>query len=207
MTEPTRLPKRALDSKTGFQSCSTISKIDWRRNRYTQADIVRAAWGLCLSACCDSKDICYLITLSGRDLPLQDIETSPGPTLNTIPVRLFIQPDQSVEDYLNRVQQDAIEMINHQLLGLAEIKRLDDACRQASTAGSLLVIQHNHEDDGEVNLEDHGLRELKDFYTMDYPLPLRMSCTIQEEGVHLRSFVRYKSMFRASDAVSPKTFP
>ena len=54
--------------------------------RVSAATVMAAAMALTVSAYCFTDDVCYGMTLSGRDDP--DLEEIAGPTLSTVPVRI-----------------------------------------------------------------------------------------------------------------------
>ena len=106
----------------------------------TAATVVATAVALIFSAYCNMDDICYGMTLSGRDEPnLQDIA---GPTLSTVPMCIKIRRDQTVAGLLKEAQETLLNMRRYQHYGLQDIARLpDNGARNASQFRTLLIIQ------------------------------------------------------------------
>lgn len=122
------------------------------------ATVVATAVALILSAYCNMDNICYGMTLSGRDEPeLQDIA---GPTLSTVPMCINIRRDQTVVRLLKEVQENLLNMRRYQHYGLQDIARLsENGARNASQFRTLLVIQQlvgksTGEQDDEVVVRD-----------------------------------------------------
>ncbi|KAL7271990.1 NRPS [Rhizina undulata] len=108
----------------------------------TFATAVRAAWAFVLSRYVDSSDICFGVTLSGRDTDIPGVEDIIGPTAVTVPVRIQIEEKETIEHCLQRIQQQAVDMIPFQHAGLQNIQRLSSDARNACSFRNILVIQN-----------------------------------------------------------------
>ncbi|GKT87879.1 non-ribosomal peptide synthetase protein [Colletotrichum tofieldiae] len=65
-----------------------------------------------------------------------------GPTIATVPVRINVDPDASISDYLQAVQDQAVEMIPFEQTGLQNIaKSGNQDTQQACNFQTLLVVQ------------------------------------------------------------------
>ncbi|NUS89914.1 MAG: amino acid adenylation domain-containing protein, partial [Streptomyces sp.] len=62
-------------------------------------------------------------TTAGRPPHIPHIETMVGLFINTLPVRITLQPSESIGALLKRVQQEQTELLAHQHLGLADIQK------------------------------------------------------------------------------------
>ncbi|OHW95875.1 bacitracin synthase 3 [Colletotrichum incanum] len=69
----------------------------------TAGAVVYAAWAIVLSAHQNSNDVMFATTLSGRELPVLEVENIDGPTVTTVPQRLRIRPQQSLIDFVRDV--------------------------------------------------------------------------------------------------------
>jgi amino acid adenylation domain-containing protein len=108
----------------------------------TQATVFRTAWALVMARYASMTDVVFGSTLSGRTLPIRGIENIDGPTIATVPVRVTFKTDQTVHSLLEAVQQDRIETIPFEQLGLQNIKKVSETARQACDFQSMLVIQN-----------------------------------------------------------------
>ncbi|UKZ82421.1 NRPS [Trichoderma virens FT-333] len=107
----------------------------------TIATVIRAAWAIVLARYCDSDDVTFGTTISGRQAPIPEIMGMVGPTIATVPVRVRINRQQLISDFLEGVQRQAVEMIAFEQYGLQNIAKLGDDARDACDFSSLLVVQ------------------------------------------------------------------
>ncbi|KAK7216380.1 hypothetical protein V2G26_004383, partial [Clonostachys chloroleuca] len=110
-------------------------------NRVTTATVLRAAWAVVLAKYCDSQDICFGATISGRQAPVDGIESMPGPIIATVPIRVQLDTRKSVETFLQDVQTQASEMVSYEQFGLQNISKIGPDAMDACKFSSLFVIQ------------------------------------------------------------------
>jgi amino acid adenylation domain-containing protein/non-ribosomal peptide synthase protein (TIGR01720 family) len=85
--------------------------------------ILRAAWALLISRYSESEDVIFGATLSGRNAPVAGIEQTLGPTITTVPVRITMNGEQAVGEFLQVIQDQATDMIPFEHTGLQNIRR------------------------------------------------------------------------------------
>nr|XP_036577763.1 NRPS protein [Colletotrichum truncatum]KAF6784822.1 NRPS protein [Colletotrichum truncatum] len=107
----------------------------------TAATLVRSAWALAISVSTGLPDVAFGTMVSGRNTPVKGIENITGPTIAAVPVRVKMDPNQTVEAFLQRVQRESIDMIPHEQLGLHNIQRLSKEARLACQFQTMLVVQ------------------------------------------------------------------
>ncbi|KAF7563750.1 hypothetical protein G7046_g406 [Stylonectria norvegica] len=90
----------------------------------TAATMLRASWALVLAAENSSKDVVFPTSLSGRTSALAGILDVMGPTIATVPVRIRVNGEQSVREYLDTVQKQSVEMMPFEHTGLQNIRRM-----------------------------------------------------------------------------------
>ncbi|MET9490260.1 amino acid adenylation domain-containing protein [Nocardia sp. NPDC006630] len=83
--------------------------------------IVQVAWALLLSELTGSADIVFGATVSGRPPELPGAERMVGMLVNTVPVRIALDPAEHLSDLLSRIQREQAALSEHQFLGLDEI--------------------------------------------------------------------------------------
>lgn len=110
----------------------------------TKATIIRAAWALLLARYCDTYDICFGATVSGRQAPVRGLSEMPGPAIATVPIRVQLNKQQSRGEYLRSIQTQAAEMVLFEQFGLQEISKLNSESDEACKFSTLLVIQPLH---------------------------------------------------------------
>ncbi|EID79114.1 non-ribosomal peptide synthetase, partial [Rhodococcus opacus RKJ300 = JCM 13270] len=84
--------------------------------------VIQAAWGMLLSRLLSRDDVVFGATVSGRPPQLPGVENMLGLFINTVPVRVRVDPDESVARLLARLQDEQTSLLDHHHLGLGEIQ-------------------------------------------------------------------------------------
>ncbi|MFE5287459.1 amino acid adenylation domain-containing protein [Nocardia sp. NPDC056611] len=84
---------------------------------------VQAGWALLLAMLTGRTDVVFGGTVSGRPPQLGGVEEMVGLFINTLPVRVRLDPGERVGDLLARVQTEQARLLDHQHVGLAAIHR------------------------------------------------------------------------------------
>ncbi|NMN94234.1 non-ribosomal peptide synthetase [Antrihabitans stalactiti] len=82
---------------------------------------VQAAWALLLAMLTGRTDVVFGGTVSGRPPQLAGVEDMVGLFINTVPVRVQLNPAETVTELLVRIQSNQATMLDHQHIGLADI--------------------------------------------------------------------------------------
>ncbi|MBF6132698.1 non-ribosomal peptide synthetase [Nocardia otitidiscaviarum] len=82
---------------------------------------VQAAWALLLAMLTGRTDVVFGGTVSGRPPQLSGVEDMIGLFINTLPVRVRLDPAERVADLLARVQDEQARLLDHQHIGLAAL--------------------------------------------------------------------------------------
>ncbi|KAI4198548.1 MAG: hypothetical protein LQ350_005207 [Teloschistes chrysophthalmus] len=107
----------------------------------TLPTLIRAAWGILLSAHTGSDDVVFGETMTGRDIPVDGVIEMLGPTLTTVPTRVQLDKTGTIMSLLRNVNQMAAEVIPFQHVGMQNIRRLNEDAAMACDFQNLLVIQ------------------------------------------------------------------
>ncbi|WP_394540544.1 non-ribosomal peptide synthase/polyketide synthase [Lysobacter enzymogenes] len=86
--------------------------------------VIQAAWGILLARLLRRDDVVFGITFADRPAELAGSEQMVGLLINTLPLRLRLQPGESLRDLLRRLQQQQSALLEHSHLGLSEIQRV-----------------------------------------------------------------------------------
>ncbi|EFE65511.1 peptide synthetase 3 [Streptomyces viridosporus ATCC 14672] len=89
----------------------------------TLSTVVQAAWALVLSWTTGRHDVVFGATVSGRPADLPGVESMVGLFINTIPVRVTVDPAESLRDLVVRVQREQSRLVDHHHIGLTDIQR------------------------------------------------------------------------------------
>ncbi|MGL4961012.1 MAG: amino acid adenylation domain-containing protein, partial [Inquilinus sp.] len=95
-----------------------------RRHGLTLGTVVAAAWGLLVAQLTGRRDVTFGLTVNGRPAELAGMERMVGLFINTVPVRLVLDPAEPLAGLMVRLQGEQAGLLAHQHLGLTEIQRL-----------------------------------------------------------------------------------
>jgi amino acid adenylation domain-containing protein len=160
-------------------------------SKLTLATIIRGAWALVSSLYMGHPDVVFGETLTGRSAPVHGIEQIEGPMITTVPIRVRLNLDRPISEFLQTVHAQTVQQIPHEHLGLQNIRRLSKDARVACDLRTGLVL-HPKEDEswGEVDMESvpankflpaddaEAAREALKFNTY----ALMLVCTLDENG-------------------------
>ncbi|MGW0007957.1 amino acid adenylation domain-containing protein, partial [Nocardia grenadensis] len=87
----------------------------------TANTVLQVAWSVLLGRLTGRDDVLFGATVSGRPPELPGVETMVGLFINTIPVRVRFDRNESVRTVLARVQAEQADLLDHHYVGLADI--------------------------------------------------------------------------------------
>ncbi|MFD9546376.1 amino acid adenylation domain-containing protein [Nocardia salmonicida] len=129
-------PTRAVPTLAGIEStetgmlshdlsAATVAALESaaRAAGATVNTLVQAGWSMLLAMLTGRTDVVFGATVSGRPPELPGVEEMVGLFINTVPVRVTLDPSERVSDLLARVQAEQARLMDHQHIGLAAIHR------------------------------------------------------------------------------------
>ncbi|WP_051161501.1 non-ribosomal peptide synthetase [Nocardia brevicatena] len=136
--------------------------------------VLQAAWAIVLGALTGRTDIVFGATVSGRPADLPGVETMVGLFINTVPVRVRIDPAEQVTTLLQRLQEEQAALVAHHHLGLTAIQAcVGDGSRELFD--TLLVFESYPFDPGLVSTASHDGLSIAGFESHEathFPLSL-----------------------------------
>ncbi|MEU4805237.1 amino acid adenylation domain-containing protein [Actinosynnema sp. NPDC023587] len=97
----------------------------WARARgLTLNTVVQGAWAILLGRLTGRDDVVFGAVHSGRPVDLPGMESMVGLFLNTLPVRVRLDPAVPVARLLARLQDEQLDLAAHHHLGLAEVQQV-----------------------------------------------------------------------------------
>jgi amino acid adenylation domain-containing protein/non-ribosomal peptide synthase protein (TIGR01720 family) len=110
-------------------SVSTVEESDYLRIKDFTASMkttinvfFQTAWSVLLAKYCGKNDIVFGAVTSGRPPEVNGMENMVGLFINTIPVRVTLNPSETFSNLLVRIQQNALESSRYQYSSLAQIQ-------------------------------------------------------------------------------------
>ncbi|MEN2976477.1 amino acid adenylation domain-containing protein (plasmid) [Tistrella bauzanensis] len=113
-----------------------------RRAGGTMTTVLQAAWGWLLGAHAGREDVCFGLTTAGRPADLADADSIAGLFINTVPLRLRIDPSETVAGWLAAVQRHMLDLRSHDHLPLARLRGLVQTEGDAGLFDSILVVEN-----------------------------------------------------------------
>ncbi|KAI6360453.1 hypothetical protein MCOR25_006738 [Pyricularia grisea] len=106
----------------------------------TTATIVRGAWALVASMYAGHNDIVFGETLTGRNAPVAGADLIEGPMITTVPIRVAVDKQTRVADFLARIQDQTVSQIPFEHTGLQHIRRVSPDAMEACELRTGLVL-------------------------------------------------------------------
>lgn len=136
--EPPVGSPRRTELKLDIHSTRELS--DAARSRgVTVNTLVQLAWATLLSVFTDRSDVVFGVTVSGRPGELTGVETMVGLFINTVPLRVRLDPAVRVGVQCVALQRDAAMLRDHSYLSHAELRALGSV---GELFDSLLVYEN-----------------------------------------------------------------
>lgn len=181
-------PKAAHHPRLERQMSFSILGLNWGRNDFTPATLIRAAWSIIVANGSGTDEALFGATVTGRQAPVPGIELMAGPTIATVPIRVVIDQDATINHLLGSVQRQAVDMIPFEQTGLQNIAQFNDETTLGSNFQSLLVIQPADQGDNDPHepfLDEPAGDQIKaqgrDFSTY----AIVIECQLELDGINL----------------------
>jgi amino acid adenylation domain-containing protein len=156
--------KLSAETTTALQSLA-------RQHQLTLNTVVQGAWALLLSRYSGESDVVYGNTVSGRPVDLVGAESMVGLFINTLPVRVTLDAEQSLLIWLQQLQTQLVEMRQYEYSPLVEVQGWSEVPRGVPLFDSLVVFENYPVDravlEGQTNLE---IQINSSFDNTNYPL-------------------------------------
>ncbi|MFL5384951.1 MAG: amino acid adenylation domain-containing protein [Longimicrobiaceae bacterium] len=129
-----------------------------RAQGVTLNTVAQAAWALLLARHAGEDDVVFGATVSGRPPEVAGVERTVGLFINTLPVRVRLDAEARVGDWLRAVQQAHAETRQYEYARLVDVHGWSEVPREAPLFESVLVfenypVQMGAADDGAAPLQ------------------------------------------------------
>ncbi len=152
-TEPTPLPAARTGISTSNalyrQSAKTLPssltdqlKALARQHRLTLNTLIQGAWALLLSHYSSKDEVIYGAVVSGRPAELNGVENMVGLFINTLPVHVAVDPNQSLIPWLQARHQQQLDLRRYEATPLTDIQRWSDIPAGNSLFESIVVFEN-----------------------------------------------------------------
>jgi amino acid adenylation domain-containing protein/non-ribosomal peptide synthase protein (TIGR01720 family) len=166
--QPIRAPVFAEEILVEISKTLTSQIHTFMRSRgLTLNSVITAMWGILLGSLTGRDDVVFGSVVSGRPGEVVGVANTIGLFMNTVPTRLILHPEESLTDFVVRLQREHAELIPYHHVRLGEIQR---AVGIGQLFDTLQVIRNNpdhgpaHERvTDSLGLEDASVRDSTNF--------------------------------------------
>ena len=104
--------------------------------------VLVAAWSILLARYCDSRDVVFGTTVSGRTGDFDGIDRVVGLLINTLPLRVRLDARLTVADLLHRVQEQQVGQQPFEQMSLQKIRHCSEVAAPAPLFETILVFEN-----------------------------------------------------------------
>lgn len=144
-----------------------------QRSHITVNTVLQGVWAYLLSRYTGSADVVFGVTVAGRPVDLEDAEQRVGLYINTLPLRVTLQEERTVSDWLSALQTAHTLGRDHQYTPLSRIQGLHGV--QGDLFDSILVYENYPVEDAASAEGRLKIDNLRSHDTTNYLLTLTMS--------------------------------
>ncbi|KAI8938152.1 hypothetical protein NX059_005818 [Plenodomus lindquistii] len=157
-----------------------------RNIEVTIPSMIRAAWGFIMATYSGSDDVLWGETNSGREAAIVGIENIIGPTITTAPVRMRLDRQLTIHEYLKGTQRQSSLSLPYQYAGLQHIRKLSSETAVACDFQSFLGIEAG-EDLADANSNLWNMESANTIGTDFFSYALIFNCKVSPESIHVEA--------------------
>ncbi|RPH97503.1 MAG: amino acid adenylation domain-containing protein, partial [Calditrichaeota bacterium] len=142
-----------------------------RQSGLTLNTLLQGAWALLLSRYSNEQDIVFGSVVSGRPPELSGADQMIGLFINTLPVRIYINDEAAISEWLQAIQKKQVESRRFEYSSLVNIKSWSRLTAIRSLFDTLFVFESYPVDDS-IKKSEHSIHigEQNHFSRTNYPL-------------------------------------
>ncbi|HEY0735442.1 MAG TPA: amino acid adenylation domain-containing protein [Herpetosiphonaceae bacterium] len=173
---PTEQPE-GYDQQTLHLSPATTQALQQisRQEHITLSTIVVGAWSLVLSRYSREQDVVVGVTVSGRPADLSGVESMMGLFINTLPLRVQVDPGRALLDWLKTLQAQQFELQQYEYSPLAQVQKWSEVPGGTSLFDSIVVFENFPRTKAFAEASGHALTTLETemIEPTSYPLTIK----------------------------------
>ncbi|HLM56822.1 MAG TPA: amino acid adenylation domain-containing protein [Pyrinomonadaceae bacterium] len=113
-----------------------------RREGLTLNVLVQGAWALLLSRYCGEDDVVFGATSAGRPVDLTGVESMVGLFINTLPVRVRVEPGELLLPWLRKIQERQLDARQHEYTPLVQVQGWSETPHGRPLFESLFIFEN-----------------------------------------------------------------
>lgn len=134
--------------------------------------IMQGALALTLKEFADTEDVVFGMTTSGRNPEIENVDSICGLLINTLPVRVKIDNEAKVDEFLEKIQLNAFEIKNYETTLLTDIKEVSKVKNSEDLFKVILVFENYPVDEDIYNNSQLYLGEFRSHERTNYDLTI-----------------------------------
>jgi len=169
-SQPVELDERlSVSTTTGLQDLA-------QQQHLTISTLLQGAWAILLSQILHRDDVLFGVTVSGRSSDIPGCLTMIGLFINTLPLRVRLNPQTQLLDWLQGIQSKAMEIQQFDYSPLAQIRTWSGLPRSTPLFDTLFVFENypvptpNQEHSGSLRISD-----IRSIEQTTYPLTVAIT--------------------------------
>lgn len=144
-----------------------------QQHQLTLNTLIQGAWGILLSRYSGETDLVFGATSSGRPANLAGVDTMLGVFINTLPLRLQVQPETNLLLWLRQLQMQQVEVRQYEYSPLAQVQRWSGISQALPLFESLVLFQNYPVDKSlGTHLSNLTIQSVQTFEQTHYPLTI-----------------------------------
>ena len=145
-----------------------------RQWKVSPATLFHMAWGLVVSRCSDREEVVFGTMMLGRLQGVEGADRIMGMFLNMLPLRLSVQPELSVSEYLQKTHQRVTGLLPYEQVPLVTAQGCSAVPAGTPLFSAILNYRHSEEvnQEGAEVQEPLGIEELGGEERTNYPFDL-----------------------------------
>ncbi|MGH1392473.1 MAG: amino acid adenylation domain-containing protein [Trichormus sp.] len=169
-----------------------------KQQQLTLNTLLQGAFALLLSRYCNTTDVVFGATSSGRPATLAGVESMVGLFINTLPVRVQVSPTDNLVEWLQKLQAQQAEALDYEYTSLLEIQEWSELAPGTALFDSILVFENYPVDTSGISQnQDLRIIDIQSLEWTSFPLTMLVSV-----GNQLSLKVKYDSNRFTDNAIT-----
>lgn len=151
-----------------------------QRYHITPNTLIQAAWAYLLSCYSGDKDVVFGSVVAGRSGDVAGIDSMVGLFINTLPTRVYSDPQKKILPWLRELQQQQVDARQHEYCSLSDIIRCSAIPQTETLFESVVAFANYQEENNATQKMGDILVEFTSSSTGYSTYPLVLSASISE---------------------------
>ncbi|WP_414526542.1 non-ribosomal peptide synthetase [Nodularia chucula] len=144
-----------------------------KQKQLTINTFIQGAWALLLSRYSGEKDVLFATVSAGRPSALNGADAMVGLFINTLPFRVLVSPEETLYQWLQKLQNQQVEIRQYEYSSLVDIHRWSEVSPSIPLFETLVVFENYPIEPAlKQSLESLEIRNIQGTEQTNYPLTL-----------------------------------